>query len=175
MRLSKSAHLRLLDEDDAKELHALIDTNRAYLARWMAWAAEQSVNDTVDFIRRTQKQLLENDGFQAAVVCEDGIVGVAGYHSVDWTNRTTSVGYWLAEEHQGKGTMTQAVRVLTDHALSTWDLNRVEIRAAVENRRSRAIPERLGFRYEGTLHEAERVGDRRLDCAVYAMLTSDWQ
>ena len=38
--------------------------------------------------------------------------------------------------------MTVAVRLLVDHALSTWDLNRVEIRAAVENHRSRAIPNR---------------------------------
>jgi ribosomal-protein-serine acetyltransferase len=42
--------------------------------------------------------------------------------------------------------MTAAVRLLVDHALTVWQLNRVEIRAAVENRRSRAIPKRLGFR-----------------------------
>ncbi|HEY2333416.1 MAG TPA: GNAT family protein [Solirubrobacterales bacterium] len=47
---------------------------------------------------------------------------------------------------QGSGTMTAAVRLLVDHALTVWQLNRVEIRAAVENRRSRAIPKRLGFR-----------------------------
>jgi hypothetical protein len=58
------------------------------------------------------------------------------------------------------------VRGLTDHALTVWRLNRVEIRAAVENRRSRAIPERFGFHQEGTLREAERMGDRYLDCVV---------
>ena len=54
-------------------------------------------------------------------------------------------------------------------------LNRVEIRAAPENRRSRAIPERLGFTEEGTLRQAERVGERYLDSAVYAMLAEDWK
>jgi ribosomal-protein-serine acetyltransferase len=70
--------------------------------------------------------------------------------------------------------MTAAVRTLVDHALSTWRLNRVEIRAAVENRRSRAIPVRLGFRQEGTLREVEKVGDRYLDCVLYSMLAADW-
>lgn len=98
-----------------------------------------------------------------------------GYHAVDWANRSTRIGYWLAEEHQGQGTMTEAVRLLVDHALSVWGLNRVEIRAALENRRSRAIPERLGFCEEGTRREAERVGGRYLDSVAYSMLAVDWK
>jgi hypothetical protein len=52
---------------------------------------------------------------------------------------------------------------------------RVEIRAAPENARSRAIPERLGFTQEGTLRQVERVGDRYLDNVVYAMLAEHWK
>ena len=50
---------------------------------------------------------------------------------------------------------------------------RVEICAAPENARSRAILERLGFTQEGTLRQVERVGDRHLDNVVYAMLAED--
>ena len=70
--------------------------------------------------------------------------------------------------------MTVAVRLLVDHALSTWDLNRVEIRAAVENHRSRAIPKRLGFRHEGTLRQAELIRGRYLDSVIYVMLKAAW-
>ncbi len=70
--------------------------------------------------------------------------------------------------------MTKAVRALVDLAIWDWELNRIEIRAAVENRRSRAIPERLGFREEARLREAERVGDRNLDMVVYATLAPHW-
>jgi ribosomal-protein-serine acetyltransferase len=173
--LSDTFCLRLLEESDATELHALIEANRAYLSRWLPWAAGQTFEDTLGFIRRTREQLTDNDGLQAAVVCGASIVGLIGYHTVDWDNRSTRIGYWLAEEHQGQGTMTEAVRRLVDHALSVWELNRVEIRAAVENHRSRAIPERLGFRGEGTRREAERVGGRYLDSVVYSMLAADWQ
>ncbi|MBK5218995.1 MAG: GNAT family N-acetyltransferase [Thermoleophilia bacterium] len=57
---------------------------------------------------------------------------------------------------------------------TVWDLNRVEIEAAVANSRSRAIPERLGYREEGTLREAERIGDHYLDSVLYAVLASEW-
>jgi ribosomal-protein-serine acetyltransferase len=174
LEISETSHLRLLDESDAEELHALIEANRSYLARWLPWAEGQTFAETLAFVRRAREQLNRNDGFQAAVVCEGAIGGVIGYHGVDWGNRSTSLGYWLSEARRGRGTMTGAAQILTDHALSAWELNRVEIRAALENSRSRAIPERLGFRAEGTLRAAERVGGRYLDCVLYSMLGSDW-
>lgn len=175
LRLSDACWLRLLEESDANELHALIDADRAYLSRWMPWALSQSADDTSGFIRDTRRQLTENNGFQTAIVSDGKIIGVVGFHAVDWTHRRTSVGYWLGEKHQGKGTMTQAVKALVDHALHTWQLNRVEVRVAADNRRSRAIPKRLGFREEGTLRQAERIGDIYLDSVVYSMLASDWR
>lgn len=70
--------------------------------------------------------------------------------------------------------MTRAVRALVDHAFATWRLHRVEIRASVDNARSRAIPERLGFKEAGVLPDAERVGERLIDQVVYAVLAAEW-
>jgi ribosomal-protein-serine acetyltransferase len=170
LAISDAAYLRLLDKDDARTLHALIEANRARLARWLPWAATQTFEDTLGFIRRTEEQTAANDGFQTAIICEGDLAGVIGYVGINWQNRSTSIGYWLGERYQGKGTMTKAVSVLVDHALSTWKLNRVEIRAGVENRSSRAIAERLGFRQEGILRQAELIEGRYLDCVVYSML-----
>jgi ribosomal-protein-serine acetyltransferase len=172
--LSDELHLRLLEERDAAELHALVDANHDHLRPWLPWAAEQSFDDTLAFIQATRRQIGGNDGFQTAIVESDAIIGVVGFHGVDWRHGTTSIGYWLDAEHQGRGIMTRAVRALVDHALLGWSLNRVEIQTAVENRRSRAIPERLGFREEGVLREVELVGERYADGVVYAMLAGDW-
>ncbi len=166
--------LRPLETSDAPELYALIAANRDCLAAWMPWARGQTLSDTEEFIRRASDQLADDNGFQAAIVEGGQIVGVAGFHGVDRANRSTSIGYWLSEPAQGHGLATETVRGLIDHAIVCWRLNRVEIRAGVENRRSRAIPERLGFGFEGVLREAERVGERYVDQAVYAILCRDW-
>jgi ribosomal-protein-serine acetyltransferase len=173
--LEGGCHLRLLEESDAQELHALVERNRERLARWMAWAEHQTPEQTLSFIRATRRQVAENDGLTMAIASDAEIIGVVGFHGVDWQHRSTSVGYWLTEGEEGRGTMTQAVAALVGHAFDRWRLNRVEIRADVRNTRSRAVAERLGFRQEGTLREAYRVGGRYSDDVVYSMLASDWR
>ncbi len=173
VQLSTGRWLRLLDESDVQELYSAIEVNRDALARWMPWAAGQTLHDTLSFIRGTREQLARNDGFQTAVIDHGRIVGMVGFHGVSWRHRSTSIGYWLAESAQGHGTMTDAVRALVDHAFRAWRLHRVEIRADVDNTRSRAIPERLGFTQEGVAREAERVGDHYADQVVYAILATD--
>jgi ribosomal-protein-serine acetyltransferase len=168
--------MRLLDGSDAEELFALIDCNRDYLARWMPFVgATRSVADSLLFIDSSRRQLAENRGLQMAVLVGEEIVGVAGLHRIDWIRRSTSIGYWIAEGRQGAGTMTLAAAALTDHAFSSWELRRVEIRAGIENLRSRAIPERLGYHEDGMAPGAERVGTRIIDHVIYAMSAEQWR
>lgn len=170
----ESLDVRPLESGDAVELYALIEANREHLARWMPWAADQDLPGTERFIAEAEEQLARDDGFQAGIAPEGKIVGVAGFHSVDRVNRNTSIGYWLAEPAQGRGTMTAVVRALLDYAFCEWELHRVEIHCAPENLRSRAIPERHGFREEARLRETERVAGRYLDSVVYGMLEGEW-
>ena len=172
LEVAEGAYLRLLEERDAEELHELVDRNRAHLAEWMPWAADQTLEGTAAFIHGAVRRHAERNGSELALVLDERMVGAAGFAGIDWVARGTSIGYWLAEEHQGRGLMTRAVRTLIDYAFGELALHRVEIQAAEGNRRSRAIPERLGFQEEGIRREAERVGGRYLDLVVYGLLAA---
>lgn len=167
--------LRLLTLSDAEEVFRLTDTGRLYLREWLPWVdSTVSVADTREFVQNALRQFAENRGFQAGVVYEGEIVGCVGLHDVNWANRHSSIGYWLAERFQGRGIMTTAVRTAVDLAFNTYQLNRIEIRAAVDNQKSRAVPERLGFEREGVIRQAEWLYDHYVDHAVYGMLSADW-
>ena len=166
--------LRPLEEADADELHALIEHNRAELAKWMRWAQEHTLEHTRAFIHDSRASESDDSGLQRAIVAQERIVGVVGLPQIDWENRSGEIGYWLDRAHRGRGIMTSAVAALVDHAFASLNLNRLEIRTDVENAPSRAIAERLGFRYEGILRQSYRVTDERYsDDAVYSMLASD--
>jgi ribosomal-protein-serine acetyltransferase len=172
--LTDGARLRPLTEADADELYELVDANRAYLARWMPWAEAQTRAGTLEFIRMTAEQAATDRGFQVAVTVEGRMAGLVGYHALDRDNRRVSIGYWLAEDVQGRGLMTRAVSTLIDYAFDVWGLHRVEIRSAVNNTRSRALCERLGLVEEGLLREAEAFADRYHDLVVYSVLAPEW-
>lgn len=101
------------------------------------------------------------------------MIGAVGLHSVDWPNRATSIGYWLASQYTGKGIMTRAVDRVIGHCFDELGLHRIEIRCAVGNTRSRAIPVRLGFKEEGIAREGEWLNDHYVDHVIYSLLSPE--
>src|SRR5947208_2283170 len=106
---------------------------------------------------------------------EGRIVGMFGFYGMDWSHGKTSIGYLLDEASLGKGLMTAACRAMTRHALVELKFNRVEIRCAPENHRSRAIPRRLGYSEEGRLREVDWLYDHFEDHIVYSLLAGELQ
>jgi ribosomal-protein-serine acetyltransferase len=172
--IAPGAVLRPFQPSDVGELTETVIANREHLAPWMPWAERYSVEDCAAYLDLKQAQMEADELFEGAVVLEGRIVGAAGFHGVDRLNRSTSIGYWLAADVVGRGLMTGAVRAMLDRAFGTWGLHRVIIEAVVDNVRSRAIPERLGFREEALLREAKLIRGRYEDAVLYAMLASDW-
>jgi len=165
--------LRALHDGDAHELHALIERNRVRLARWIHWAHEQTLQDTRAFIGRAHAKEQEGSGLSRGIVVAGRLAGVVGI-SVDRANRSAAIGYWLDEASEGKGVMTSAIAALADDGFQRYRLVRVEIRADVDNRASRAVAERLGFQLEGVMRQSYHVaGERYSDDAVYSLLASD--
>ncbi|MBK8572144.1 MAG: GNAT family N-acetyltransferase [Holophagaceae bacterium] len=168
--------LRPLNLRDAKALFALVEANRPRLGRWLPWPATNlCVQDSRAYILRVRALARSGLGQSFGLWWQDRLVGIAGFVWIDAAHRSGAIGYWLAEEAEGHGLMTAAVKTLLRHGFRTLKLNRIEIRAGVRNHRSRAIPRRLGFRHEGTLRQAERLGDRFVDHAVYSLLASEWR
>ena len=169
-------NLCLLEERQAEALFALVEENRIYLREWLPWLDDTASPDSVNsFIKASLEQFANHKGFQTGIVYRNQLAGVIGYHEINWADRATSIGYWLAAGYQGQGIMTRACRFLVNYAFTELSLNRVEIRCAVKNRKSRAIPERLGFKTEGTLRQAEWLYDHFVELVVYGMLADEWR
>lgn len=174
-QVNDDIQLRVLENKNAKELYKLIDNNRLYLREWLPWVgATTNVDAIKSFIKSSRKQLTDNNGFQAGIYYKGEITGSIGLHGIDWNNKKTTIGYWLAEGYQGQGIMTQSCRAIINYVIKDLGLNRVEIRAAEFNKKSRAVPERLGFKLEGTVRQSEWLYDHYVNHAVYGILAEEW-
>jgi len=173
--VGQGLHIRLLEEKDAAELFSLIDENRNKLRDWTPWVdTTKREEDTAAFIRSALGQYRECTGLHAGIWQDDRLAGGIGYVRMDINNRRAMIGYWLAGIYQGKGLVTRATAAMTDIAFNKLLMNKVEIYCAVDNLKSRAIPERLGFKNEGVLRQYEWVNDRFLDVVAYGMLAAEW-
>lgn len=167
--------LKILDLKDAKALFQLTDDSREYLREWLGWVdATATVDDSRAFIEHTLHQYRDEQALTAGVFYQNELAGIAGFNKFDWTNKIGYIGYWLGVGFQRKGIMTQVTQTLIDIAFYDLKLNRVDIRAAYENRKSRAIPERLGLIREGQLRQAEWLYDHYVDHVVYSVLATEW-
>lgn len=174
-KMNEKIELKMLTPQDTEPLFMLTDQSRASLKEWLPFIDYTKTSaDTASFITATMKQFSDNNGFQAGIWYEGKLAGVIGFHKIDWNNQSTSIGYWLGKGFEGSRLMTQSVKAFVNHAIVELGLNRVEIRAAVKNKKSRAIPERLGFTEEGCIRQAEWLYDHYVDHVVYGILAEDW-
>lgn len=120
------------------------------------------------------KEDADGNGFQCGIWYEGTLVGVIGLHEINHMHRKTSLGYYLDKQFECHGIMTQAVEALIKYCFEELDLNRIEISAAVNNEKSRAIPERLGFTREGMLRDNELLNGIYSSSYIYSLLKSEY-
>ncbi|PFV56899.1 GNAT family N-acetyltransferase [Bacillus cereus] len=176
LRVDDEIALQLLEKHHKEELYQLIDQNRNHLRRWLPWVDGTKSADAYDEIcPMWLKKFAEGDGFESGIRYKGKLVGMVGIHPVSWGKKAASLGYYLAEDAGGKGIMTRSVKAVLHYAFENLKLNKMEIRCGVENVKSRAIPERLGFKLDGVLRDEEWLYDHFHDIAVYSLLASEWK
>jgi len=175
--VAEGIFMRLLHPDDAEAIFRVVERQRAYLREWLPWVDRtHSAEDVRRFITDVVlPQEAGGRGPNCGIWVDGALAGSAGCHPIDWQNRSASVGYWLDAGYQGRGIITRSTAALIDYLFDEMALHRAVIQCGVANRRSCAIPARLGFTKEGLLREAEWVNDRWVDLLVWGMLAEEWR
>jgi [ribosomal protein S5]-alanine N-acetyltransferase len=112
------------------------------------------------------------------LVCRrvDGtIVGVINLNEiVRATFQSAYLGYYAFYPHAGRGYMTEGLALVLRHAFRRLGLHRLEANLQPENRASRALVRRLGFRKEGFSPRYLKIGGRWRDHERWAIVREAW-
>jgi ribosomal-protein-serine acetyltransferase len=172
-RIGEQIELALMEHRHARELFELINANRAHLRAWMNWVDQRRTQaDVANYVATGLKQFALNQGIHIGIWDNGKLCGMVVCSPIDWPNKASCLEYWLGASHQGKGVMTPSGRAVVDYAFGAVGLHRLTIRCAAQNRRSRAVAERLGFSLEGASRDAEWLYDHYVDHAIYGLVNA---
>lgn len=165
--------LKSISSKDAPIIFSAIDKNRVYLREWLPF-----VDATVDesYTQSFVENSLANDQKQYLIYYQNKFGGLIGLNNTDLANNKTEIGYWICEDMQRKGLVIQSVSKLLALAFDRFDLNKVTIKVGVSNYKSRKIPEKLNFIFEGIERDGELLSDNKYtDLAIYSLLRKEYK
>ena len=171
--LGRGVVLRPYEIEDLDALWAVIEEERERLAVWMPFLRDaKTIDDERAWLRSVTTEPRGLGG--GSLWRGDDLIGGVGLFP-DAFGIVAEIGYWVRRSEEGRGHVSRACRALIDIAFDELGLHRVVIRAGVENVRSRAVPERLGFTYEGVAREEGRGSGGFYDLAVFGLLDREWR
>jgi ribosomal-protein-serine acetyltransferase len=165
-----------IDLNDGPELWEAVEGSRWHLERWLPWVPYNSTPEAS--LRYAEACATDWDAGRAVRFAireraSNMLLGVVGLDACVHLHRSCELGYWLRREMTGRGLMTEAARACVDFAFGRMGVHRMRCAAATDNMPSLRVIGRLGFRFEGIARQAEFVGSRWLDHALFARLATD--
>jgi ribosomal-protein-serine acetyltransferase len=166
--------LVLAEERHAEVMTALIVRNQQRLARWEPWAEQPATLDsTRTYIRSALDDFVRGRQISTIIAVGGRFVGRCGMRINPYVG-SGDIGYWIDGDYEGRGITSRAARALITAAFDEVGLSKVDLRTSVDNVRSRALAERLGFAYEGVLPRGLQFSNRADDVALYGVTARQW-
>ena len=168
--VDEELQLSSVQESYAPVYVSLAEENYDYLAKWLVWPIHvKTEKDFDDFIARCKRDYQSGDAITFGVIFTGKFIGNIAYKYINNELKKVEIGYWIAEDCQGKGIISRACARLVEYAFTDLDMSKVEMCVASDNKPSLAVCERLGMTLEGVITNAEFVQGRMLDHAIYGL------
>lgn len=175
LTIANNILLRNISQEYAEDIFKTINSQRSYLREWLPFIDKTTdLIDTVSYIESVENAHYEQKDEVFVILCDGKFAGIIGFKLTDKDNMKTEIGYWLSDEMQGKGIVTRSCKELLRYAFVELNLNRVQIKTAVGNHKSKRIPKKLGFKFEGIERDGELLNCGFTDIEVYSLLRSEF-
>lgn len=173
--VKKDLYMQTNTLGNAKNIFAVIEQNRLYLRTWLPWVDDtKNIAVMEEVIKLWEKQYENGTDLVLGIYKNDCYIGNIGIHNIKKINHSGVIGYWLSEENQGQGIMSDCVRALMDYSFHSLSLEKIYIHCAEKNLKSNALPKRLGFTLEEVIKDGTCLYNIYFDLIIYAMTKKDW-
>lgn len=149
--LGRQIKLRRLTEQDVDQLAHHANNPRVFANVRDFFPHPYLPENAIDFIELTST---EDPPLTLAIEFEDQLIGVIGLvPGQDVYRHSIEMGYWLGEEHWGKGFATEAIGLMTSYAFATLKKRKIFCCVYEGNKGSIRALEKNGFETEAILKD----------------------
>lgn len=126
-----------------------------------------TIADGEKFIKSLEKH---NPTKAFAIVINNEACGAIGvFQQMDVHEKNAEMGYWLAEQHWGKGIITNAIKQIVEYGFKNFEITRIFARPFGSNLASQKVLEKAGFKLEAKLKNTIYKNGKFLDELYYAI------
>ena len=174
---AKNVELRTPRYSDYEQWRDLREGSKAFLELWEPkrgndFFKRNAFNSRVKWAKKSAKtdqayQFFIFDKFQTLL----GSITIDNIRK--GPSNAATLGYWLGKQHTGKGFMGEAVLHIIDFSFNRLTISRLEAATLPENKSSRRLLEKVGFKYEGVGQSYLQINGRWRNHVLYGMLRND--
>jgi ribosomal-protein-serine acetyltransferase len=174
--IGPSLVLRPPTSDDVGPFWEAVEESVAELRPWMTWCHEDySRAEAGRWLASCSSAWDRAEAFDFLVTdrATGDVLGACALNQLDHGNRRANLGYWVRTGATGRGVATEAAALVVHYGLGDLGLGRVEIVAAVANRASQRVAEKLGATREGVVRNRFWFGDGFVDGVLFSLVPAD--
>ncbi|MEM6346312.1 MAG: GNAT family N-acetyltransferase [Bacteroidota bacterium] len=136
----------------------------------------QTLEETQSQMDWYQSLVSEQKGLWWAMIdkADQSFLGALGLNDWDQQNRKAEFGLWLLPQYWGQGYIQEATPAIFKYAFAEMNLHRIEAFVESENQASQKALQRLGFRHEGCMREAEIKNGRFISIEIFAFFEAEF-
>lgn len=155
----------------AQEFYALIERNRGHIAKTFPRTLESCLDfdATTAFLKTNRQKQKEGENyfFYLRDTLKGNLIGYIVVKNIDRYVLKCELAYFIDENYQGRGIMSQTVSHVVDFCFTKLGLNKIYICTSLINIGSQKVALKNGFIQEGILKEEFKNGDGILEDVVY--------
>ena len=170
--------LRYPEMSDYPSWAALRNESRDFLAPWEpVWAADELSRSAFRRrIRRYQREIRGDLAYPFFVFrkSDNALMGGCTLSNVRrGVTQSAALGYWIGQRYARHGHMYDALTAILPFVFHVLALHRLEAACIPENKASRALLLKLGFREEGRARRYLQINGEWRDHVLFALLEDD--
>ncbi|MBU8608960.1 GNAT family N-acetyltransferase [Bacillus pumilus] len=173
---SKNVLLKKVEERHLPELFSIYDNDTVF--QYCGIIPKHNHQTVKKMIGHFERDYTKKSRVKWGIFRKDDphtLVGIIETMDLNQKVNAVTIGYFLAEEHWGKGIATEAVSTLLKFLFEEIDMNRIQAEVMPANEVSKKVLLKNGFIKEGLLRQAVLwSGKGVVDLEIYSMLKEDY-